>query len=330
MSARADLVERVADLVGVSAFTVEDPYEGWPALATVHLEDADIPIALYASPIGLSQRGRDNVERRFQNPGQNRPVTPVPGRQPVLLGVWEFDPIVSVRYPILVTADATRREGRATRWSVFVPLAKLDEAQELGWATHTNDAGELMRCMLPPLLPADVAADGDGVEPAEALVQTAATAAGLVDDPDGDAPAADRARRTATALVRDARFSRRVLSAYGNRCAMCGLGLSLVEGAHIYPASAPGSPDDPRNGLALCANHHRAFDRHLVAVEPGTGRILFHPDVLAEARTDPSARALVESTWSRLAPASNGARPRPAMFRQRYAHYPGYYDWAGM
>jgi hypothetical protein len=28
--------------------------------------------------------------------------------------------------------------------------------------------------------------------------------------------------------------------------------------------------DDPRNGLILCATHHRAFDAHLFVIDPAT------------------------------------------------------------
>ncbi|PPI20182.1 restriction endonuclease [Rathayibacter sp. AY1B1] len=62
-------------------------------------------------------------------------------------------------------------------------------------------------------------------------------------------------------------FSNRVRAAYGNRCAMCGLGLNLIEGAHIVPVASPYSNDETRNGLALCANHHLAYDRALVSVD---------------------------------------------------------------
>lgn len=59
-------------------------------------------------------------------------------------------------------------------------------------------------------------------------------------------------------------FSARVLNAYGHRCAMCGIQLKLVDGAHILPVQEPGSTDETSNGIALCALHHRAYDRCLI------------------------------------------------------------------
>jgi putative restriction endonuclease len=62
-------------------------------------------------------------------------------------------------------------------------------------------------------------------------------------------------------------FSRRVLSAYEHKCAFCGLQLRLVDGAHILPASHPHSTDQTANGIALCALHHRAYDRGLLTFD---------------------------------------------------------------
>lgn len=37
--------------------------------------------------------------------------------------------------------------------------------------------------------------------------------------------------------------------------------------------------DDPRNGLVLCSNHHRALDRHLLAIKPDTLDVVASPEV---------------------------------------------------
>lgn len=63
-------------------------------------------------------------------------------------------------------------------------------------------------------------------------------------------------------------FARRVLSAYDHQCAMCGTQLRLVDGAHILPVTHQSSTDQTRNGVALCALHHRAYDRSLVTFDP--------------------------------------------------------------
>ncbi len=65
---------------------------------------------------------------------------------------------------------------------------------------------------------------------------------------------------------RDPRFRSAVVVAYDYRCAVCGYDIQLqdqllgLDAAHIFWHSN-GGPDEVPNGLALCAIHHRAFDR---------------------------------------------------------------------
>lgn len=65
---------------------------------------------------------------------------------------------------------------------------------------------------------------------------------------------------------RDPNFRDKVLNAYEYQCAVCGfnvrVGNSLVaiEAAHIKWHQA-GGPDSEENGVALCALHHKLFDR---------------------------------------------------------------------
>jgi predicted restriction endonuclease len=66
------------------------------------------------------------------------------------------------------------------------------------------------------------------------------------------------------------RFQFDVFRRYGAICAVCGLDVSKVlEAAHIVPDAENGT-DDPRNGLVLCRNHHRAYDCGLFEIEPET------------------------------------------------------------
>jgi putative restriction endonuclease len=55
-----------------------------------------------------------------------------------------------------------------------------------------------------------------------------------------------------------------LLEAYDHRCAFCGLSFDgALEAAHIkaWGKSSLGERLDPRNGLLLCASHHRLFDQ---------------------------------------------------------------------
>lgn len=77
-------------------------------------------------------------------------------------------------------------------------------------------------------------------------------------------------RRIVSRIVRNYRaydFRRRVLTAYENRCAACGIQLGLVEAAHIIPVADTASTDETSNGVAFCALHHSAFDSNLLSFD---------------------------------------------------------------
>jgi hypothetical protein len=66
------------------------------------------------------------------------------------------------------------------------------------------------------------------------------------------------------------RFKFLVAKRCGQRCAACGISIpELLEACHIAEKGNRGT-DDPRNGLILCATHHRAFDSFLFTINPET------------------------------------------------------------
>jgi hypothetical protein len=84
--------------------------------------------------------------------------------------------------------------------------------------------------------------------------------------------ATDEKRKRGEALVAtrpgQAKFNFRVFQRYGPQCAVCGIDIpELLDSAHLIPISENGN-DDARNGLVLCAIHHRAFDAVLFAFNP--------------------------------------------------------------
>jgi len=92
-------------------------------------------------------------------------------------------------------------------------------------------------------------------------------------------------RREVAAREGQQRFKFRVFRRYGRGCAVCGMDVAeVLDAAHIRPRNQRGS-DDPRNGLVLCAAHHRALDAGLFAVEPNTLEIRCRA-------TGPDAKAL--------------------------------------
>lgn len=89
-------------------------------------------------------------------------------------------------------------------------------------------------------------------------------------------------------------FRKRVLSAYDFRCCVTGLGIrSLLTASHIVPwAEDPANRLNPKNGLCLNALHDRAFDRHLMWVDPDLN-IRFSSELLKPA----SGPAKEASEW---------------------------------
>jgi hypothetical protein len=104
-----------------------------------------------------------------------------------------------------------------------------------------------------------------------------------------DEPSATEEVDTETTEVERARrsdaFRIGVRKLYGYRCCVCGLdargtgdGGSIVDAAHIVPRSK-GGPDDPRNGLALCKNHHCAYDEGLFHIDPDARTVQVRSDL---------------------------------------------------
>jgi putative restriction endonuclease len=120
-----------------------------------------------------------------------------------------------------------------------------------------------------PFYPCFVAAD-DPVE--RRVLVTKGLMVGPMDEPRpilADDPLERRyAVREMRVRVHQARFRGRVVPAYASQCAICRLKeLSLLDAAHILSDAESGEPEI-RNGLSLCAIHHRAYDQNLVGVSP--------------------------------------------------------------
>lgn len=65
-----------------------------------------------------------------------------------------------------------------------------------------------------------------------------------------------------------ARFRNAVLKAYRERCAVCGLRVrALLDAAQVNANRDPQPVISVRDGIALCATHHRAFDAHILTFD---------------------------------------------------------------
>ena len=128
---------------------------------------------------------------------------------------------------------------------------------------------------------------------------------------------------------RSTAFGRKVKDAYGGQCAACGLGQRLVEAAHILPVGLEG-PDTPRNGIALCPNHHTAFDKHLMWIQPVFHRIKLHHSIhsAAERGDEPCARFIESTRAYASVPDATDFRPAAQYLSSRYESFKAEYLWA--
>ena len=318
-ASRQELFSLVCELVGDPPLRPKVVGSGWPGIADVLTGKGVLPVALHVSSV--SPHARQPYEKRFQNPAGSAPVNAPEGSIPILVGLARVG-----LQPVLVAVDGTSRLGRLARFSILFHERLLSEAARDGWAEYVSSSGEKIFAMHPRLFPIFVEALDAKVSIAAEKVIAATVASGVTETSSEEA--AERARSFASRLVRSAAFSNAVRQAYDCRCAMCGLGLELVEGAHILPVGAPGSKDQVWNGVALCCNHHAAFDKHYIWVDPASYDVRLRPDVLAIASTDQAVEVFAKNTRSKLAmPVIVSFKPRSAMFEQRYRYFEGLYGW---
>ena len=114
-----------------------------------------------------------------------------------------------------------------------------------------------------------------------------------------------------TQRLGQARFHFGVMLRYGPACALCRIDVrEVLDTPHLVPVAKHGT-NDPRNGLVMCATHHRAFDAHLFGIEPDSLRICY-------TRDGPDARRLgaVAGDLTAL-----GKRPHPDALVWRWEYW---------
>lgn len=123
-----------------------------------------------------------------------------------------------------------------------------------------------------------------------------------------------REERSDSYFVRHWLFPQVVKEQYGHACCVCHLSVTmgesnLIDAAHILPF-ADFHNDDPRNGLALCKNHHWGFDA-------GAWSLTDDGAVLASPRLAPAQgyQGYVETGQPIAPPKDESCRPDPAALR---------------
>lgn len=159
--------------------------------------------------------------------------------------------------------------------SIQIRLPALEAARLNGLAPHFRGEEEAAFAVAPGYMGVyldnmeDLHLCGSSEEALEILSEICEDPQG-VDDQEIDEQVPEPRRYavvTARKALRDANFKDRILTAYGQTCAMCGTQMRLLDAAHILPAAHPDSTDETSNGIALCALHHRAYDRGLVTFD---------------------------------------------------------------
>ena len=96
--------------------------------------------------------------------------------------------------------------------------------------------------------------------------------------------------------LRGGLFKKLVPKVYDFRCCITGMKVissydySMLDACHIRPVSAEG-PDEVTNGLSLCPNLHRAFDKGLITINPDY-QVLVSPAFAEDEGNDYSLKRL--------------------------------------
>lgn len=192
------------------------------------------------------------------------------GGRTLILGWWANDEVFA--------GFDYRRHARHLGFSpsIQVGLNALRSAVANRFAIHRKSNGETVIAFQPDFIGTYAqnleSLHDTGSVPAEVglLDRIAAAPDAVAEDEivESVAPPRQYAVTEARRALRALDFTARVLSAYDHRCAMCGVQLKLVEGAHILPVAESGSTDETSNGMSLCVLHHRAYDRGLITFVP--------------------------------------------------------------
>jgi len=317
---RNEKFSRICNTIGKDTIEIIDSAKGWPGIATTSLGGSKVNVALHVSSI--SPMARKPHELRFQNPLKNKNAVPVsaPGSSiPVLLGEADNG--------ILVMVEGASRVNRVKRNSFLFNIKIIEEATKTGWSVYVNNRGVEMYAFHPSLFAVAlniVTGTSDVIPPPRIRSIIESIGVNRLNN-QGERK---RVIQSTNKLVRHYAFPNDVKNAYNYCCAMCGINMGVVVGAHIHPVSAPKSVDRVTNGLALCQNHHTVFDNHKIWIDPSTKKIQFHPDIIEEAKKHKVTQVFIDQTFLVLSPPKEiKLSPLEKMFEKRYAFFNGKYDW---
>ncbi|WP_157140189.1 HNH endonuclease [Roseibium aggregatum] len=239
-----------------------------PARYSVFKDGRGGIVRVYIWNITHGGAGRKKEEYRIQVTGFDK-FEPEPKGRTLILGWWED-------VGVFAGWDYRHHTGKlGGSPSMQVSEEALRKALLSGFSPYINQKGETAIAFRPDFAGTYVefleSLHDSGAIPKEAqLLDKLSEDPDDVSDADIDSEIDAKRKFAVHAAKRALRandFSRRVLGAYQHRCAMCDMQLRLIDGAHIVPVEHSGN-DQTSNGIALCALHHRAYDRSLVTFDP--------------------------------------------------------------
>jgi putative restriction endonuclease len=244
------------------------PVKRNPARYVISRGDHRYQVKVYIWTVTHGGKGRASEEYRIQPTATER-FDPEIGGKTLILGWWP-DAEVFAGYDLRFHSE---RLGSSP--SFQVGEAALRQAAVSGLSPSEKASGELAIAFQPEFL-GTYAQHLEEIHDTGTAPQEVALLEKLGTNPQGIAEneilkRVMKKRRfvfveTRRAL-RDLNFSKRVFTAYAHRCAICGMQLRLLEGAHILPAADSNSTDETSNGIALCALHHKAYDDSLLTFD---------------------------------------------------------------
>ena len=239
-----------------------------PARYQFYRDSGSHRVRVYIWNLTPGGRNRPADEWRIQATGVDR-FEVEPDGKTLILG-WQDD------LGVFAGFDATRHQADlGASPSIQLREDALRQAVTDSFAPHNKGNNELAIAFRPELLASYVAnlellhECGQVAGEIEMLSRIAQDPEQVADGEVEEVVAESRrcAVISTKRALRDTSFRRRVLTAYSQSCAMCGVQLELLDGAHILPVDHPDSSDGTDNGVALCTLHHRAYDRALVTFD---------------------------------------------------------------
>lgn len=266
---KTDLLARFEEAIRFSGWNILYLTHGdHPARYKVYKDALSYAVRVYIWNISHGGAGRKAKEYRIQVTGFSQ-FTPEPKGRTLILGWWED-------VGVFAGWDYRHHQGvLGGSPSMQISEDALRQARLTGFASYVNQKGETAIAFRPDFAATYVqfleALHDSGAIPAEAeLLGKLSEDPDDVSDDDIEDEIGEKRKYAVIETKKALRandFARRVLGAYGHRCAMCDVQLKLIEGAHILPVGHEDSKDTTNNGVALCALHHRAYDRGLVTFD---------------------------------------------------------------